>query len=327
MRRTVSLWARKISPRCSAEDHGRAWPPLGGRRRRAQARPARRRSERATARGTWSGIVVTWPIEGEDQPLPIEMSGLPIFGRDHEFAGYRGFGICRDVDRLTALEQRRAQATSAPAEAKVETPADNVQAPAEEPPALSAGERSAFEELARELSARLKGASGKSTVAPLPANVARAPAAPVRRTVRGGDAARDVHEGRPILDRMPVGILVYRRNTLLYANRAFRLDRLSLAGGAFRSRRPRQPVHRHQERGSRRRRPNRRQIADHQYRQRRSEAGRRPPDQRALERRERVGADDQHACGGRGPQQAHDARRLEIENDELKSILDTATTA
>jgi PAS domain S-box-containing protein len=191
------------------------------------------------ARGTWSGIVVPWPIEGEDQPLPIEMSGLPIFGRDREFAGYRGFGICRDVDRLTALEQRRAQATPATAEAKGETRAENVQAfPAEEPPALSAGERSAFEELARELSARLKGASGKSTVAPPPANVARAPAAPVRRTVRGGDAARDVHEGRPILDRIPVGILVYRLNTLLYANRAFldwtgypSLEALSEAGG------------------------------------------------------------------------------------------------
>jgi PAS domain-containing protein len=174
------------------------------------------------ARGTWSGIVVPWPIWGEDQPLPIEMSGLPIFGRDREFAGYRGFGICRDVDRLAALEQRRAQATSAPADVKAEARAENVQAfPTDEPPALSAGERSAFEELARELSARLKGASGKSTAAPATANVARAPAAPVRRTVRGGDAARDVHEGRPILDRMPVGILVYRLNTLLYANRAF----------------------------------------------------------------------------------------------------------
>ena len=31
-------------------------------------------------------------------------------------------------------------------------------------------------------------------------------------------------EGRPILDRLPIGILVYRLNNLIYANRAF-LDR------------------------------------------------------------------------------------------------------
>jgi PAS domain S-box-containing protein len=31
----------------------------------------------------------------------------------------------------------------------------------------------------------------------------------------------DAHEGRPILDRLPVGVLVYRLNNLIYANRAF----------------------------------------------------------------------------------------------------------
>ena len=190
------------------------------------------------ARGTWSGIVVPWPIEGEDQPLPIEMSGLPIFGRDREFAGYRGFGICRDVDRLTALEQRRAQATSAPAEAKGETPADK---------RAGAGRRAAGAQCRR--AQRFRGV-GARTQRPAQGRIRqeyrraaagqcrRAPAAPVRRTVRGGDAARDVHEGRPILDRMPVGILVYRLNTLLYANRAFldwtgypSLEALSEAGG------------------------------------------------------------------------------------------------
>ena len=78
------------------------------------------------ARSTWSGIVVPWPVDDADQPLPIEMSGLPIFDRDRQFAGYRGFGICRDVERLAALEQRRAQAEAAPAAVKEQTPADNV---------------------------------------------------------------------------------------------------------------------------------------------------------------------------------------------------------
>ena len=59
------------------------------------------------------------------------------------------------------------------------------------------------------------------------------------------DAARelpkvvsDAQESRPILDRLPVGILVYRLNSLIYANRAFlewtgyaTLDALNEAGG------------------------------------------------------------------------------------------------
>ncbi len=195
-------------------------------------------------RSTWSGIVVPWPVDDADQPLPIEMSGLPVFDRDRRFAGYRGFGICRDVERLAALEQRRAQAEAAPAAVKEEKPADNVlafPARAEEPPALSSGERSAFEELARELSARLKGSAGKTTAAPADQTRELAPALPPVGTpprARNGDAARDLQDGRPIFDRLPVGILVYRLNTLLYANRAFldwtgypALEALTEAGG------------------------------------------------------------------------------------------------
>jgi PAS domain S-box-containing protein len=185
------------------------------------------------ARNTWSGIVVPWPVD-DDEPFAIELSGLPVFDRDRRFAGFRGFGICRDADRLTALEQRRAQVEPAPAEAKA--PADNVlafPAPAEEPPALSSGERSAFEELARELSARLKSSTGKAAE---PSPIVEPVAAP--RPTRNGDAARDLQLGRPIFDRLPVGLLVYRLNTLIYANRAFldwtgygSLEALNEAGG------------------------------------------------------------------------------------------------
>ncbi len=196
---------------------------------------------------TWSGIVVPWPVDDADQPLPIELSGLPVFDRDRRFAGYRGFGICRDVDRLAALERFRAQAAPPPPAVQAEAPADNLIAfppPAEEPPALSPGERSAFEELARELSARLKGTAGKGAAAPAPDDFGREPGAvmpPLNiapRAARNGDAARDIHEGRPIFDRLPVGILVYRLNTLIYANRAFldwtgypSLEALTEAGG------------------------------------------------------------------------------------------------
>ena len=197
-------------------------------------------------RATWSGVVVSWPVDDADAPLLIEMSGLPMFDHDRQFAGYRGFGICRDVDRLAALEQRRAQIAPAAGDVKPQEFANNLPpftAPQAEPtPALSPGEHSAFQELARELSDRLREIAGKSEAAPN--DSASAPAEPIApvsappRVAGNGDTARDTNEGRPILDRLPVGILVYRLRTLLYANRAFldwtgypTLEALTEAGG------------------------------------------------------------------------------------------------
>ena len=51
------------------------------------------------ARDTWSGITLNWPVDGGGR-LPVEMSGLPICDHSHNFAGYRGFGVCRDLDGL-----------------------------------------------------------------------------------------------------------------------------------------------------------------------------------------------------------------------------------
>jgi len=67
--------------------------------------------ERAFAsRETWSGIVISWPVADSDTRLPIELSGLPIFDRDQTFRGYRGFGVCRDVDRINKLVRARREA-------------------------------------------------------------------------------------------------------------------------------------------------------------------------------------------------------------------------
>ena len=192
------------------------------------------------ARHTWSGIVVHWPVDGSSERLPIEMSGLPVFDRDRKFEGFRGFGICRDVDRFTELERARAAPKPDESEAKV-VPFPSV--PPEPAPALSPVERSAFQELARELGARLKNPRDKNTPASddfgeeeLFAPEPPAPQPP--KAARNGDAARDTHEGRPILDRLPIGILVYRLNNLIYANRAFldwtgypTLEALAEAGG------------------------------------------------------------------------------------------------
>jgi PAS domain-containing protein len=222
------------------------------------------------ARETWSGIVVMWPVDGTDERVPIEMSGLPVFDRDRRFLGFRGFGVCRDTDRLAALAQRAAAppipvltlVKSKPERPEPEKPEAKVlpfpappahvektppPPPAPEPPvmqapSLSPVEHSAFQELARELTERLKNPAAKGN-ADLPPVVVDEPfVAPVPpeppRPARNGDAARDTQEGRPILDRLPVGILVYRLNNLVYANRAFldwtgyaTLEALTEAGG------------------------------------------------------------------------------------------------
>jgi len=34
------------------------------------------------SRETWSGLVVHWPVDGSNERLAVEMSGLPVFDRD-----------------------------------------------------------------------------------------------------------------------------------------------------------------------------------------------------------------------------------------------------
>ena len=59
------------------------------------------------SRDTWSGITVAFPVDGSDTRLTVELSGLPVFDRDRNFRGYRGFGICRDVARINELTKTR----------------------------------------------------------------------------------------------------------------------------------------------------------------------------------------------------------------------------
>ena len=58
-------------------------------------------------RGTWSGIVVDWPADGAGARLPVELSGLPTTDRSGHFSGYRGFGVCRDIEGMARLAAQR----------------------------------------------------------------------------------------------------------------------------------------------------------------------------------------------------------------------------
>ncbi len=90
-------------------------------------------------RETWSGITVSWPVDGSSTRLPVELSGLPVFDRDRTFRGYRGFGVCRDLERINALNRERRQHPAHVAGAVV------AQQPAEAPAAAAMPESDAAE--------------------------------------------------------------------------------------------------------------------------------------------------------------------------------------
>ncbi|HKH01048.1 MAG TPA: HAMP domain-containing sensor histidine kinase, partial [Bradyrhizobium sp.] len=238
-------------------------------------------------RDTWSGVTLNWPVDGRGG-LPVELSGLPVYDSMRNFAGYRGFGVCRDLEALTRLAAlRRFESFSAPAtpltlsaDISQADPAKDVtgmelpdvpgernsgtaesiitlasetssqtdlETPVETPknvlpfrpigeqksPALTSVENSAFDELARQLSARLEGENGFiSTAPPSPSseNVIEHPALKETHAVDEqpgwlaqpepaprGEAQRD----RTLLDLLPVGVLIYRLDRLVYANAAF----------------------------------------------------------------------------------------------------------
>ncbi|MCA6103517.1 histidine kinase dimerization/phospho-acceptor domain-containing protein [Bradyrhizobium australafricanum] len=291
---------------------------------------------------TWSGITLHWPVDGGGR-LPVELSGLPVFDRARNFAGYRGFGVCRDLDGLARLAALRRyeffSGTVAPQSLSADVapvprtvappgpaaPQDNppphaepppdttAAAPPEElteptaaetshradpdhavetheethevrhdpppnvvpfrpagdtrPPSLTPVENNAFNELARQLSARLENEAGlaATTDDSVPAEpVGEAPPAseppqqaetalqeavaqletaaetPKASWLAAAEPAprADSRRDRALLDLLPVGILIYRLDRLLYANHAFlsrmghdSLHALEAAGG------------------------------------------------------------------------------------------------
>jgi signal transduction histidine kinase len=131
-----------------------------------------------------------------------------VFDRDRSYRGYRGFGVCRDVARLAALAAARRAApkgtatevtTEGTTEATTEAGANVVPLhPAGRPvaPALSPVERSAFQELTRQLHERLAATSQPPGADGLHANLAEAAPAlatqePAAQQVAASELAQD----------------------------------------------------------------------------------------------------------------------------------------
>lgn len=213
---------------------GRPWREIA---RELALDPAGEVAAAIASRNTWSGIVVRWPVDGADSRLPVELSGLPIYDRDRNFRGYRGFGVCRDLDLIDAVTAQR-NAPRSERSATPSQPAPQLQnvvpfpTPEGKPAALTPGERNAFRELATRLSERLKEADALATrpagAKSLPPESTESPpmlhtpvleqAPHVARPPFGRPASESE---RPLLDRLPSGILVYRHDQPVYANAAF----------------------------------------------------------------------------------------------------------
>ncbi|MVA99457.1 PAS domain S-box protein [Nitratireductor sp. CAU 1489] len=57
-------------------------------------------------RDTWSGKTVLWPVDGTELHIPVDLAALPIYGRERQFEGFRGFGIARMADAAVDPQAR-----------------------------------------------------------------------------------------------------------------------------------------------------------------------------------------------------------------------------
>jgi PAS domain S-box-containing protein len=78
---------------------GQGWQEIA---RRLELDPDDRVMQAFATGDTWCGIALSWPID-DGGSLVVELAGLPMFDRTRSFAGYRGFGVCRDLDALARL--------------------------------------------------------------------------------------------------------------------------------------------------------------------------------------------------------------------------------
>ncbi len=205
-------------------------------------------------RDTWSGVSLLWPVDSKTA-RPVDLAALPVFNREREFEGYRGFGVFREaverpapaaseitetVAETTAPESTEVDTEPAAAETNIETPAlaerpENVvplhKSGEGERIALTPGERNAFREIARVIGTRLKDVDNPQEEAPsfgkrnnvTPDVIARdepqAPAEAGEPVAAIATPVRAANGERAVLDRLPLGVVVHRGDEILYANR------------------------------------------------------------------------------------------------------------
>lgn len=96
-------FARLIGTRTSSA-FGRPWQDIAN---ELGLDPDHRVADAVATRESWSNIIVNWPADGTGARLPVELSGLPLYDRAGQFLGYRGFGVCRDIEAMARLAAQR----------------------------------------------------------------------------------------------------------------------------------------------------------------------------------------------------------------------------
>ncbi|MGQ7793829.1 ATP-binding protein [Faunimonas sp. B44] len=152
----------------NAEVVGERWSEAADRLR---LDPPMRIARALRQRDTWSGLTVWWPVEGSGVRVPAELTGLPVFGIDQSFQGYRGFGVLKPAEALMPAAFEARFGVEGPVAPAVQQPSYEEAAPSQpakvvpiradidrlpEFARLSAHERSAFEEIAAALQARIE---------------------------------------------------------------------------------------------------------------------------------------------------------------------------
>ncbi|WP_440637267.1 PAS domain S-box protein [Bradyrhizobium sp. PUT101] len=95
----------------TAAGFGRPWREIA---EKFSLDPEGRVAQALESHDTWAGITVNWPADGGER-LAVELAGLPVYDRMRNFAGFKGFGVCRDLDGLNRLEAlRRFELLAAP---------------------------------------------------------------------------------------------------------------------------------------------------------------------------------------------------------------------
>jgi signal transduction histidine kinase len=222
--------------------------------------PAGAIEQAVATRDTFSAIAISWPIEDSDERLTVELSGLPIFDRAQNFIGYRGFGVCRDLQRsVDSGGARRAGPKdkprprqesgdgSKPALIPVETPGDDADekslpvaatasgqnvvpfraaaSASDKAPSLTLVEHKTFNEIGRQLSTRLENAEREQPPEPPRQDAPSPPAEPAVEDVAHAETPAVKPDGgedaQALLDQLPLGLLVYDADGLRYANAAF----------------------------------------------------------------------------------------------------------
>lgn len=93
---------RLIGPHTAA-GFGRPWREIAD---EFSLDPEGRVAQALASHDTWGGITVNWPADGGEH-LPVELAGLPVYDNARNFAGFKGFGVCRDLDALNRLDALR----------------------------------------------------------------------------------------------------------------------------------------------------------------------------------------------------------------------------